>query len=173
MQCTSSITLQIPPSLKTPTLLKIFDSLAPSPNPDKFMYSSDGSSEEESLDLTDERDDCVVITGKPLTTKVSLLVKGGDVDDNGQPIEMSVDNRLHTVFYEYAAMVGLRPKDLRLWWRGNLVTPEDTPFKLGLYMSEVILAYDKEGKGVPIDPPAQEPIKQQNSYYGMHCSIRP
>ena len=47
---------------------------------------------EESLDLTDELDDCVVITGKPLSTKISLLVKGGDVDDNGMPVEMSVDS---------------------------------------------------------------------------------
>uniref|UniRef100_A0A803N922 Glutathione S-transferase n=1 Tax=Chenopodium quinoa TaxID=63459 RepID=A0A803N922_CHEQI len=85
----------------------------------------------------------------------------GDVDDYGQPIEMSVDNRFHSFFYEYAKKVGVWPKDLRLFWRGQLISPEDTTFEIGMYRHELVLAYDKTGKPLPVELPHNVPTSTQ------------
>ncbi|KAL2926124.1 Mu-like prophage FluMu F protein, partial [Bienertia sinuspersici] len=83
----------------------------------------------------------------PNKTKVEcvVLVKGGGIDDSGIIYTMTYETKIINIYVDLARRVRVTPSDLRLFYRGVYVTPDDTPFVKDFNLSNIVLVYWRVG----------------------------
>lgn len=86
---------------------------------------------------------CNTSTRPPRGVCTVILKGGGNVEDEGEYLQLGVDNRLQGAYILVARLVGLRPSDVRLFYRGDLLHPSDTPFSKGFIGTEVVHVFEK------------------------------
>ncbi|KNA07097.1 hypothetical protein SOVF_175060 [Spinacia oleracea] len=109
--------------------------------------SSIASSDNESVETAESS-----VIQSSLKTRIQFLVKGSNVDDLGAKYSIDIDGSFNRIYRDYARRTEMRPTDLRLFYQGALITPIETPFGRSFVGNDVVLAQDKNGRGVPVNP---------------------
>ncbi|KAL2920826.1 Argininosuccinate synthase [Bienertia sinuspersici] len=107
------------------------------------MSSSSSSFHESNSSFEDSADESGVVQSLPNNTKVEcvVLVKGGGIDDSGIIYTMTYETKIINIYVDLARRVRVTPSDLRLFYRGVYVTPDDTPFAKDFSLSNIVLVY--------------------------------
>ncbi|KAL2923639.1 Ubiquitin-like protein SMT3 [Bienertia sinuspersici] len=112
------------------------------------MSSSSSSFHESNSSFEDSTDESGVVQSLPNKTKVEcvVLVKGGGIDDSGIIYTMTYETKIINIYVDLARWVRVTPSDLRLFYRGVYVTPDDTPFVKDFNLSNIVLVYWRDCK---------------------------
>ncbi|KAL2940393.1 putative pre-mRNA-splicing factor ATP-dependent RNA helicase mog-4 [Bienertia sinuspersici] len=112
------------------------------------MSSSSSSFHESNSSFEDSADESGVVQSLPNNTKVEcvVLVKGGGIDDSGIIYTMTYESKIVNIYVDLARRGWVTPSDLRLFYRGVYISPDDTPFAKDFTLSNIVLVYRRDCK---------------------------